>query len=238
MDEQPTETGVWEIEGPLLARDADVWVVDAVPIVVPDEVTGIRVPTPGAMVIASGRRDAAGRRIAESVEFESGTPPESTLPAVTLSGTIEHINGDRWVIDGRELLVTDSIMPRSNESGSIAVSSIQPGNIAHIAGYELRDGRIVAIEIVLDALSDPAMQAAVDQPATSSTESDQSQPGASPAENIPSDTGDSVADDEEGADSTQDEPIEQDGEGKPKKEKPAKPDKPDKGKGHGEKDKR
>jgi hypothetical protein len=221
-DGQDEAAGSWDIEGPLLAWDAGVWIVDTVPIVVPDNVMMNESPNLGAMVVASGNFDPTGRRVAEQVILSPGGLPASTLPDITLTGSIDRIAADRWVVSGQEVIVPPGSQIRSRDQANEAATLIQIGTIAEIAGNQLDAGRIIAREIVLyppvtTARPESTVPAATDQPAPAEEQPEQTvpDPGA------PDDAENHDVDDNGGN------PADDDHE-EVNKEKPQKPDKPDK----------
>lgn len=157
-DDRGAGAGSWEIQGPLLAWDDNVWVVDTVPIVVPDEIAAGNRLTLGATVVARGSVDELGQPVAKSVELRDGQPLEPTLPPMTVTGAIDRIDGVLWLVDEKEIVVAGGTPVRSDRAENIAASSIPAGAVADIAGYLLRDGRVIANDVVLRTQSEPSAQ--------------------------------------------------------------------------------
>jgi hypothetical protein len=204
-DETNATSNRWDVEGPLLAWDGEIWIVDALPIVVPDDVTWDGTLVPGSLVTASGVYDDMGRRIAEEIKLRAGPAPESTVAEVAFSGEIERIDADVWMVAGREVIVAEGTPVRAIDPGMDPAALAKPGNHAEIAGYELEDGRIVAREIALLGPSQPAAEPepdplATDQPQAAPTES----PSTEPQRDEPPDPGrsndDRTTDDDEDKD--------------------------------------
>lgn len=143
---EPSTT--WNVEGPLLAWQEALWVVDATPIVVPSELGMDERRWLGAMVTASGSFDETGQRVAERVSVVEGELPSSTLPAATVSGPIEETDDERWIISGRDVMVPTGTHIDGG-TGSDAESLAQPGTTVTVEGYQLADGRVLAVNIML-----------------------------------------------------------------------------------------
>jgi len=222
-NETRADAEFWDIEGPLLARETNVWIVDAAPIVVPDDVAISGNVVLGSTVTASGIFDSSGQRVAQEIRLEAGSPPESTLPEITLSGVVESIDGNLWNVDGRAVIVANGTQISSTEPGGDATQLIQIGSTADITGNLLDNEQIVAREIVLqrqgeDEQPEPVDQPGDDQPGDDQPSSQENQPvDPAPTQAPPDDTNEQSDDD--GADDQED---------KDKREKPANRDKPDK----------
>lgn len=211
-DRSGADDDSWDIEGPLLAWDAGIWIVDAVPIVVPDHVALNGDLILGATVTASGTFDDTGRRVAEAISLEAGPLPESTLPDVTVSGTIDQVDGNTWIVDGQEIVVADGTQISSAEPGLDAQLLFQIGNLADVSANRMDDGRIVAREISL------RLPAETEQPEPTTD------PGAEQPEPAPPAT-----DDDDGSDNGDDNRDDgDDDDGRKDDDKPDKPEKPDK----------
>jgi hypothetical protein len=220
---QSETADTWDIEGTLLAWDTGVWIVDTIPIVVPDGVTLNESPILGATVVASGIFDHTGQRVAAEVNLSSGGLPQSTLPEASLTGSIDRVEEDRWIVSGQDVIVPPGSQIRSDDPASEAASLIQIGTIAQVAGNQLDDGRIIAWDIVLyppvtTARPESTDATDTDEPAPAEEQPEQSLPD--PA--APDDAENHDGDDNGGS------PGNDDNHEKENKEKPQKPDKPDK----------
>ncbi len=166
---QGDATSTWSIEGPLQARDASVWIIDTVPIVVPAGIAPSDIPAIGALVAASGDIGSDGQRVARNVSLSGGAQPVSTLPEVSLSGPIESIADRRWVVGGREIVVPTGSLIRAVDPANDATVLIQVGTVADIVGNTMIDDKVIAREIVLYPLDQtddrPVEQEQPSQPA-------------------------------------------------------------------------
>lgn len=223
----------WEVEGPLLAWEGGLWIIDATPIVVPSELGMDERRWLGAIVTASGSFDETGERIAERVSVVEGMLPNSTLPAATVSGPIEEIDDDLWVISGSDVVVPESTYIDGGDGADVARELVETGTLATIEGYQLADGRVLAVSVVLrQAVSTdaPVIEPAAEPESTPT-------PLLEPAPAAPDiDTDDNEVDpttDDDDGDSD-DDGDDDDGNGKPDKDDEDKPGKPDNGKHKGQ----
>jgi hypothetical protein len=145
----------WELRGQLLAWDDAVWIIDAVPVVVPEaaEVAGER--RLGAQVEAQGRYDALGRRVADRLSLEEGALPEATLASITHAGMIERVTGTTWIVGGMTVVVEPG-MPVVTTDGGDGSALAQAGNVAQIEGYRFGEAQIIAQEVLVRPAADAA----------------------------------------------------------------------------------
>ncbi|MDQ3548162.1 MAG: DUF5666 domain-containing protein [Chloroflexota bacterium] len=217
--ETRADTEPWDIEGPLLAREANIWIVDAAPILVPDDVAITGNVVLGSTVTANGVFDSSGQRVAQEIRIEAGPLPESTLPEIAITGVVESIDGNLWNVDGRDVIVANGTQISSTEPGGDATQLIQIGNPADITRNLLDDEQIVAREIVLRRQVEVEQPDSVDQPSDNQPPSEENQPvDPEPVQEPLDDTDDQRDDSNDDGDNR---------ENKEKREKPAKPDKSD-----------
>jgi hypothetical protein len=138
----------WQLAGPLQAWDGAVWIVDATPVLVSTKLSAGAPPTLGGVVDASGTYDATGRRVATSVSIAAGGLPAATLPARSLDGVIEAIAGEHWSIAGTRVRAPTGTQITA-QTGNVAALSA-PGNLAHVDGYQLPSGELLAVSIGLE----------------------------------------------------------------------------------------
>jgi hypothetical protein len=203
-DGQERTPSNWRLRGPLQAWDGDVWIVDATPIRVSAELSGSAPHTLGGAVDASGTYDASGGRVATSVSIAAGGLPDATLPARSLDGVIEGIAGEHWSIAGTHVRApagTQIVAP----DGNIATLSA-PGNLAHVDGYQLASGELLAVSISLAPAASSTPPDATETPVSSApTPTDAPAPAPQPTQpeatqppddaQPPADSGDDGGDD-------------------------------------------
>jgi hypothetical protein len=194
----------WQLSGPLQAWDGDVWIVDAAPVLVPAEVRASAPPTLGGHVSASGTYDASGRRVANSVSIAAGSLPAATLPARSLDGVIEEIAGEDWSIAGTQVRAPAGTRITAQDSNVDALSA--PGNLAHVDGYQLPSGELLAVSISLAPAAADTPPTATETPVNNApTPTDAPAPATQPAQPAatqppddaqpPADSGDGGGDD-------------------------------------------
>lgn len=149
-EESAGQAEFWQRQGQLLAWDGDVWIVDAVPIIVPaaTSVNGER--TLGSQVSAAGSYDERGRMVAHSITLTNGSLPNATLDETTHEGVIDSVSDTGWVVDGVAIVLSDGVGISAAEGvdpASLAVA----GNVAAVTGYRFGDGTIIATQIVVSA---------------------------------------------------------------------------------------
>jgi hypothetical protein len=171
----------WQLSGPLQAWDGAVWVVDATPLVVSAKLRVNAPPVLGGNVSASGTYDATGRRVATAMSIAAGSLPDATLPARSLDGVIEGIAGEHWSIAGTQVRApagTQIVAP----DGNVAALSA-PGNLAHVDGYQLASGELLAVSISLAPPAAIAPTFATQTPVSSEpTPTDEPAPAPQPAQ--------------------------------------------------------
>jgi hypothetical protein len=141
------ENGAWQVSGQLQAWDGELWIVDAMPIVVSGQLRANAPPILGGEVTASGIRDDAGRRLATAVSIVAGGTPDATLPAVTLDGVIDGAVGEHWSVAGAAVWVTADTQLNA-PAGDVAQLR-KSGNLAHVEGYRLPSGELLALSVSL-----------------------------------------------------------------------------------------
>ncbi len=235
--ETHADTEPWDIEGPLLAREANIWIVDAAPILVPDDVAITGNVVLGSTVTANGVFDSSGQRVAQEIRIEAGPLPESTLPEIAITGVVESIDGNLWNVDGRDVIVANGTQISSTEPGGDATQLIQIGNTADITGNLLDDEQIVAREIVLRRQVEVEQPDSVDQPSDNQPPSEENQPVDPEPVQEPLDDTDDQRDDSDGdSNDVGNNDGSDDGDNRENKEKREKPAKPDKSDEDGERD--
>jgi hypothetical protein len=124
----------WQVQGQLLAWDGNVWIVDAVPVVVPSaiELDGER--RLGARVNAQGRYDQQGRMIADRVMLREGSLPEPTLEAAAHEGPLVGIEGSTWMV-GEARVVVDETTPVVTDDGSDGRGLATAGSHVVVEGF-------------------------------------------------------------------------------------------------------
>jgi hypothetical protein len=137
----------WRVSGQLQAWDGEIWIVDATPLRVPAELSAGAPPTLGGVVDAEGTFDDTDRRVATSVSIAAGGLPNATLPARALDGEIDGIAGEEWSIAGERVRAPAGVQMDA-QSGTVADLSA-PGNLAHVEGYQLPSGDLLAVSISL-----------------------------------------------------------------------------------------
>jgi hypothetical protein len=146
----------WDIEGPLLAWDDALWIVDRTAIVVPAALGMDDQRTLGALVRASGRYDERGRRITTAITIEQGSSPESTLPPAAASGTIAAIDGDVWTLGETRVIVASGTELRAADPNADLTALAKVGMLADVRGFA-SDVGLIAIQVVLSApIANPA----------------------------------------------------------------------------------
>jgi hypothetical protein len=154
----------WNLTGPLLAWNAEMWIVDGTPVIVPERLDrGERHPL-GSIVTASGGWDERGQRVATNVEVRPGPLPVATLPEASISGTIAEIDGTRWQVAGTEVFIPAGTTFRVATEGVDPGALQRPGALVEISGYRLDDGRVLAVEIALVDAPDAQPPTAHDAP--------------------------------------------------------------------------
>lgn len=136
------EGGRWHASGPLLAWDGTLWVAGGEPFVVPSALGMDERRWLGAIVTAAGTSDEHGRRIADEVSVVEGQLPNSSLPAATVSGMVQVVDGVAWQVADRHVVVPDGVAIEGDAAAAA-------GALATVEGYLLDDGRVLATRVIL-----------------------------------------------------------------------------------------
>jgi hypothetical protein len=138
----------WSLEGPLLAWEGDIWIVDGEPVVVPGLLNRDDQRRLGALVEARGTYDETGLRIANAIDVTGATEAAATLDPVELAGTIVAIDGPLWTVADTAVLVPDATWVTTAD-GSDATAVMAVDSFAEVRGHRVSDERVIALEIVL-----------------------------------------------------------------------------------------